>query len=177
MNCQEYRDRVTVHLVDGSEATGEHGETCAECGRYAERARAAWVTAGRLPDEAVPADLAEKLMRSCRRPRRADLTLLRPGLVAAAAVLAVGALLLFLPESAGPGLRPMMDPDGMSVERYELPAGVLPAAVAEELRRKVSPEAWAEGIGGLEVGDGFLRVRGPAELQRSVREFLRRDGK
>jgi hypothetical protein len=177
MNCQEYRDRVAVQLVDGSEAPGAHAETCADCGRYAERARVAWEAAGRLPDEAVPADLAEKLMRSCRRPRRADLTLLRPGLVAAAAVLAVGALLLFLPESAGPGSRPMMDPDGMSVERYDLPAGVPAEAVAEELRRKVSPESWAEGIGGLEVGEGFLRVRGPAELQRSVREFLRRERK
>jgi len=177
MNCQEYRDRVTVHLVDGSEATGEHGETCAECGRYAERARAVWEAAGRLPDDSVPADLAGKLMRSCRRPRRADLTLLRPGLVAAAAVFAVVALLLFLPESAGPGSRPMMDPDGMTVERYELPAGVPAGPVAEELRRKVSPEAWAEGIGGVEAGEGFLRVRGPAELQRSVGEFLRRRGK
>jgi len=177
MNCEEYRDRVTVHLVDGSEAPGDHGETCAACGRYAERARGAWEASGRLPDEAVPADLAEKLMRSCRRPRRADLTLLRAGLVAAAAVLVVGALLLFPPESAGPGLRPMMDPDGMSVERYDLPAGVSSASVAEELRRKVSPEAWAEGIGGLEEGEGFLRVRGPAELQRSVVEFLRRLGK
>ena len=64
----------------------------------------------------------------------------------------------------------------MSVERYDLPAGASPSAVAEELRRKVSPEAWTEGVGGLEEGEGFLRVRGPAELQRGVREFLRRYG-
>jgi hypothetical protein len=177
MTCQEYKDRVTVQLADGSESPGDHGASCSECGRYAERARAVWEAAGRLPDEAVPAAVSEKLMRSCRRPRRSDLFLLRPGSVAAAALLTVGALILFLPGRAGPGSRSMMDPDGMSVERYDLPAGASPSAVAEELRRKVSPEAWTEGVGGLEEGEGFLRVRGPAELQRGVREFLRRYGR
>lgn len=177
MTCQEYKDRVTVQLADGSESPGDHGESCPECGRYAERARAVWEAAGRLPDEAVPAAVSEKLMRSCRRPRRSDLFLLRPGFVAAAALLALGVLVLVLPGRAGPGSGSLMDPDGMSVERYDLPAGASPSVVAEELRRKVSPEAWTEGVGGLEEGVGFLRVRGPAELQRGVREFLRRYGR
>jgi hypothetical protein len=67
-----------------------------------------------------------------------------------------------------------MDPDGMSVERYELPAGAKAEAVAEEIRKTVAPEAWGEGVGGLEVGDGYLRVRGPAEVQKAVRDFLER---
>ncbi len=176
MTCEEYRDRVTVRLADGSEAPGDHGESCPECGRYAERASAVWEAAGRLPDEAVPPAVSERLLRSCRRPRRSDLFLLRPGSVAAAALLGLGAMILFLPGGAGPGSGLLMDPDGMSVERYDLPAGASPSAVAEELRRKVSPEAWTEGVGGLEEGEGFLRVRGPAELQRGVREYLRRRG-
>lgn len=174
MNCQDHRDRVTVHLADGSEGPGDHGASCEECGRFEEQARAAWEAAGRLRDDPVPVSVSESLLRSCRRPRRTDLPLLRPGSVAAAAVLAVVALVLFLPEPAGSGARPMMDADGMSVERYDLPPGVSATAAAEEVRSKVSPEAWTEGTGGLEAGEGFLRVRGPAELQRGVREFLRR---
>jgi len=172
MNCQDYRDRVTVHLADGSEAPGVHGESCAECGRFLELARSAWEAAGKDADQPVPEEISDILLRSCRRPRRADLTLLRPGSVAAAAVLAVAAILLFWPAKAGPGAGPMMEPDGMSVERYELPAGASAEAVAGEIRKSVVPEAWGEGVSGLEVGDGFLRVRGPAEVQRAVREFL-----
>ncbi|HVR83607.1 MAG TPA: hypothetical protein VMU54_04800 [Planctomycetota bacterium] len=174
MNCQDYRDRVTVHLADGSETPGDHGDSCAECGRFAELARAAWEVAGRDPDQPVPGGLVESLLRSCRRPRRTDLTLLRPGAVAAAAVLAVAAILLFWPAKAGPGTGLMMDSDGMSVERYDLPAGAKAEAVAEEIRKTVAPETWGEGVSGLEVGDGYLRVRGPAEVQRAVREFLER---
>jgi len=177
MICQDYRDRVTLQLADGSESPGDHGETCAECRRYAEQARAAWEAAGRLPDEPVPVEVSASVLRDCRRLRRSDPSKLRSGLLAAAALLVLGGLLVFLPESAGPGPRQMMEGDGMTVERYELPSGASPAAVAEELRKTVSPEAWAEGIGGLEVGEGFLRVRGPADLQRAVREFLRRDGR
>jgi hypothetical protein len=174
MNCQDYRDRVTVHLADGSEAPGDHGDSCAECGRYLELARAAWEAAGKDSDQPVPEALSQPLLRSCRRPQRTDLTLLRPGSVAAAAVLAVAAILLFWPAKAGPGAGPMMDSDGMSVERYELPAGASAGAVAEEIRKSVVPEAWGEGVSGLEIGDGFLRVRGPAEVQKAVRDFLER---
>jgi hypothetical protein len=174
MNCQDYRDRVTVHLADGSEAPGDHGDSCVECGRYAELARAAWEASGKDPDQPVPEGLSESLLRLCRRPRRTDLTLLRPGSVAAAAVLAVTAAFLFWPAKAGPGPGSMMEPDGMSVERYELPAGAKAEAVAEEIRRTVTPEAWGEGVSGLETGDGYLRVRGPAEVQKAVREFLER---
>jgi len=174
MNCQEYRDRVTVQLADSSEAAGDHGESCAECGRYAEQARAAWEAAGKDPEQPVPEGLSESLLRLGRRPRRTDLTLLRPGSVAAAAVFAVAVTLLFWPAKAGPGPGPMMDPDGMLVERYELPAGAKAAEVAEEIRRTVTPEAWGEGVSGMEAGDGFLRVRGPSEVQKAVREFLER---
>jgi hypothetical protein len=174
MNCQDFRDRVTVHLADNSEAPGNHGESCSECGRYLELARAAWDAAGKDPDQPVPEALSDSLLSSCRRPQRTDLTLLRPGSVAAAAVLVVAAILLFWPAKAGPGAGPMMDSDGTSVERYELPAGAKAEAVAEEIRRSVAPETWGEGVSGLEVGDGFLRVRGPAEVHQAVREFLDR---
>jgi len=174
MNCQEFRDRLTVHLADGSTAPGDHGDSCAECGRYAELARAAWEAAGKDPDWPVPEGLSSSLLHLGRRPRRADLTLLRPGSVAAAAVLAVVAALLFWPAKAGPGTRPMMESDGMSVERYDLPAGAKAEAVAEEIRRSVAPEAWGEGVSGMEVGVGFLRVRGPADVQKAVRDFLER---
>lgn len=174
MNCHEYRERVTVHLADGSEAPGDHGASCPDCARYAELARGAWEAAGRSPDEPVPPALAETFLRSCRRPRRADLTLLRPGSVAAAAILAVGLLVLLWPAKAVKEGHPMYEADGMSVERYDLPAGVEAGRVAEEIRREVSPEAWGEGASGLEAGKGFLRVRAPAELQRGVLEYLRR---
>src|SRR5436189_68922 len=84
MTCEEFRDRVTVQLADGSEAPGTHGASCADCGRYAELARAAWEAAGRDPDEPVPGPLADDVLRLSRRPRRTDLTLLRPGSVAGA---------------------------------------------------------------------------------------------
>jgi hypothetical protein len=174
MNCQDYRDRVTVHLADGTEAPGNHGDSCAECGRYVDLARVAWEASGKDPEQPVPEDLSQSLLRSCRRPRRTDLTLLRPGSVAAAAVIAVAAILLFWPAKAGPGSRLMMESDGMSVECYELPTGAKAEAVAEEIRRTVAPETWGEGASGLEVGDGCLRVRGSAEVQRGVREFLER---
>jgi hypothetical protein len=174
MNCEEYRDRVALHLAEPSEPPGDHGASCLDCARYAEQARAAWEAAGRVPDEAVPPGLAEKFLRSGRRPQRADLTLLRPGPLAAAALLALGVLALLWPAKAGKADRPMYWSDGMSVERYELPAGVEAASVAEEIRREVSPEAWREGASGLEAGKGFLRVRATAEVQRGVREHLAR---
>jgi len=174
MNCDEYRERVTIQLAEGSGDPGGHGDTCAECGRYRELARAAGEAAGKDPDRQVPGPLAESILVSCRRPRRADLTLLRPGLVAAAAVLVVAAIVLLRPDKAGQGARPMMDADGTSVERYELPAGARAAALAEELRRSVAPETWREGVSGVEAGDGFLRVRAPADVQKAVRDFLDR---
>jgi hypothetical protein len=174
MNCQDYRDRVPIRLADGSEDPGDHGDVCVECGRFRELARAAWEAAGKDPDQAVPPELSESLLRSCRRPRRTDLTLLRPGSVAAAAILAVAAIVLLWPAKVRTGGRPMMEADGMSVERYDLPAGAKAEAVAEELRRAVAPETWGEGVSGLETGDGFLRVRAPAEVQKAVREFLER---
>ena len=170
MTCQEYRDRVTVHLADASEAPGDHGESCAECGRYAELARAAWDAAGRDPEQPVPGELT----RSARRPRRTDRTLRGPGSMAAAALFAAAAILLCWPVKPAPETRHWMAGDGMQVERYELPAGARAEAVAEEIRRTVQPEAWGEGIGGLEAGDGWLRVRGPAELQAAVKRFLDR---
>ena len=74
------------------------------------------------------------------------------------------------------GERPMYEADGTSVERYELPAGVDPARAAEEIRREVTPEVWKEGMGGIDVGDGFLRVRASGEVQALVRAFLGRGG-
>jgi len=50
MNCDEYRERVTIQLAEGSGDPGGHGDTCAECGRYRELARAAWEAAGKDPD-------------------------------------------------------------------------------------------------------------------------------
>ena len=175
MNCEEYRDRVTLHLAEPSEPPGEHGASCPDCAGYAELARAAWEAAGRVPDEALPPALAETFLRSGRRPQRADLTLLRPGPLAAAALLAVGLLVLLWPAKAGKGDRPMLqESDGTSVERYELPAGVDAERVAEEIRRDVAPEEdWREGASAVEAGKGFLRVRGTGEVQRAVREFLR----
>jgi hypothetical protein len=64
--------------------------------------------------------------------------------------------------------------DGMLVERYELPAGADAGRVAEALRRDVAPEGWREGASAVEVGDGFLRVRATAALQKEVREYLGR---
>jgi hypothetical protein len=174
MNCQEYRDRLTVQLADGTETAGDHAAVCADCARHAELAKAAWEAAARWADEPVPAPLSESVLRSCRRARWSDLSLLRPGSLAAAALLAVLGALLFWPAKAGQGPGQWMDPDGMSVERYELPEGASPEAVAEEVRRKVAPEAWREGVGGLEAGDGCLRVRGPADVQRAVKEYLER---
>lgn len=174
MNCDEYRDRVTVHLAEGTPEPGGHGDFCADCGRYRDMARAVWEAAGKDPDRPVPEALSESLLRSCRRPRRTDLTLLRPGAVAAAAVLAVAAFFLFRPVAPGPGARPMMDADGTSVERYDLLPGADARAVARELRAAVAPETWGEGASGLEAGDGFLRVRASADVQKAVREFLER---
>lgn len=173
MNCQEYRDQLSVHLAEGT-APGDHGAACGDCARYAERARAAWDLSGRDADEAVPPALLDSVQNLSRRPRRNDLTLLRPSSVAAAAVLAVGALLLFWPAKAVEDRRPMMESDGMSVERYDLPAGAAAERVAEEIRRDVAPETWGEGGSGLEVGEGWLRVRGSADVQRGVRELLKR---
>ncbi len=173
MTCDDYRERVTVHLADGSGFPGDHGASCPECARYAELARAAWDLAGRSPDEAPPPP--EFLERLGRRPRRADLTLLRPGPLAAAAVLlAVGAILLVRAAKPGDGGRSLMEPDGMWVERYDLPAGADPARVAEEIERQVVPEAWGDGGSGLEAGPGWIRVRGPAEVQRAVQEHVKR---
>jgi hypothetical protein len=174
MTCQEFRDRVTVQLADGSESPGDHGESCADCRRYAEQARAVWEAAGRVPEEPVPRGVSEDFLRSLRDPRRSAPSLRLPAGLAAAAFLVLGGLLVVLPESGGPEPRQMMEGDGMLVERYDLRDGASPSAVAEDLRRTVSPESWAEGIGGLEQGEGFLRVRGPSDLQRQVRDFLRR---
>ena len=174
MNCEEYREGVTVHLADGSEPPGGHGEGCPECARYAERARAAWEAAGRWPDESVPGTAVERFHSSCRRPRRADLTLLRPGPLAAAATLLIGAIVLLRPAKPGTDGPSYFEPDGMSVERYDLPAGVDAARAAEEIRREVAPEAWGEGECGLEAGDGFLRVRARADIHRAVRDHLRK---
>jgi len=174
MNCQEYRDRLTVQMADGSESAGDHAAGCADCARHAELAKAAWEAAVKWPDEPAPGPLCESLLRSCRRARRSDLPLLRPGSVAAAAILAALGALLFWPAKAGPGPGLLMEGDGMSVERYELPAGASAEAVAEEVRRKVAPEAWGEGICGLEAGERFLRVRGPADVQRAVKDYLGR---
>ena len=171
MNCDEFRESVTVHLAEGGEAPGGHGASCPECARYAERARAAWDAAGRWPDEPVPPAVLKQFPTS-RRPRRADLTLLRPGPLAAAAILVLGAAVLLWPARAGVGERHLYEADGTSVERYELPAGVDPARAAEEIRREVAPEVWREGMGGIDVGDGFLRVRASSEVQALVREFL-----
>ena len=172
MTCDEFRERVTLNLAEPSEPAGDHGASCPECARYAELARAAWEAAGRSPDEALPPGLAEQTLRSCRRPRRADLTLLRPGPLAAAAVLVLGAIVLLRPGKAGTGERHLFESDGMLVERYELPPGAEAARVAEEIRREVAPDAWREGAGGLEVGEGYLRVRATAEVQKGVRDYL-----
>lgn len=174
MTCDDYRAAVSVQLADGSASPGDHGDSCAACARWADLARAAWDAAGRLPDEAVPAAVTEAFHLSCRRPRRADLTLLRPGPLAAAAVLVLGVLALTWPAKAGKADRPMYEADGMSVERYELPAGADAARVAEEIRREVAPEAWGEGGCGLEAGAGYVRVRATAEVQKAVRDYLRR---
>jgi hypothetical protein len=175
MNCHDYRERVTVRLADGSEPPDDHGVSCPECARYAELARAAWEAAGRVADEPVPPALADKILRTGRRPRKADLTLLRPGPLAAAAILALGLFALFRWAASGKSDGPMLiDSDGMSVERYELPAGADAARTAEEIRREVAPEAWGEGGCGLEAGDGFLRVRATVEVQGAVRDYLGR---
>lgn len=174
MNCEDFRERVAVHLAGGEEPAGDHGSSCLECARWAELARAAWEAAGRSPDEAVPPELIGSIQHTCRRPRRADLTLLRPGPLAAAAILVVGGIALLWPAKAGNDDRSLFEADGTSVERYDLPAGVESAGAAEEIRRRVAPEAWGEGGCGLEAGDGFLRVRATAEVQRAVREHLRK---
>ncbi|MBI3854473.1 MAG: hypothetical protein HY293_02150, partial [Planctomycetes bacterium] len=54
MNCEEFREEITVRLAEGSPPAGDHGSGCADCARYAELARAAWEAAGRAPDEPVP---------------------------------------------------------------------------------------------------------------------------
>ena len=173
MTCDEFRAAVPVHLADGSEPPGDHGGSCSECARWADLARAAWELAGRSPDEAVPAAVTEAFHLSCRRPRRSDLTLLRPGPFAAAAVFLLGVLVLCWPAKAGRVDRPMYEADGMSVERYELPAGTDAARAAEEIRREVSPEAWGEGACGMEAGPGYLRVRATPEIQKAVRDYLK----
>lgn len=173
MTCDEFRERVTVHLAEGGDGPGVHGASCADCARYAERARATWDAAGRSGDEPIPPGVIERFSSS-RRPRRADLTLLRPGPLAAAAVLAASVILLLWPGKAGTDGRSDFEGDGTSVERYDLPAGVDAARAAEEIRSEVAPEAWGGGECGLEVGDGFLRVRARAEIHRAVREHLRK---
>ena len=176
MNCQEYRDQLSVHLAEGT-APGDHGDACGDCARYAERARAAWDLSGRDADEAVPPALLASVQNSGRRPRRADLPLLRPGPLAAAALLVVSLLVLLWPAKASKDDGSMYEADGMSVERHDLPAGADAGLVAEEIRREVSPEAWGEGACGLEAGEGFLRVRAPADIQQGVREHLRKRGR
>ncbi|MBV8880704.1 MAG: hypothetical protein JO332_12105 [Planctomycetaceae bacterium] len=173
MTCQEFRDRVTVQLADGSESPGDHGRACAGCARYAELARAAWEAAGRDPEQPLPAALSESVLRRTRAPRRNRRKLLGWSVAAAAAATAV-ALSCVRPGTPGPGPGAMMWSDGMTVERYELPAGTKADAVAEEIRRGLAPDAWREGVGGLEVVERGLRVRGPSELQRAVRDFLER---
>lgn len=175
MTCQEYRDQLLDHLADGSAPPGGHGESCPDCGRYGELARATWEAAGKDPDGSVPETLIQDFHQWSRRPRRTALTLLRPGILAAAAslLLVAGGLVLW-PAKAKPGTGPLMDADGMSVELYRLPAGASPEAVAEEIRRSVSPDSWGEGVSGMEVGAGFLRVRATSEIQKGVREFLER---
>lgn len=173
MNCHEYREAYSVQLAEGTPA-GDHAAACADCARYADLARAAWEAAGRSADEAVPAPLMARVEILGRRPRRNDLTLLRPSSVAAAAVLAVGAILLFWPAKARQADPPMMESDGMLVERYDLPSGADAGRVADEIRREVAPESWGEGGSGLEVGEGWLRVRGSAQVQRGVKELLQR---
>jgi len=79
---------------------------------------------------------------------------------------------LLWPAKPGKGDRQLFESDGMSVERYELPAGVEAARAAEEIRREVAPEVWREGACGLETGEGFLRVRATAEIQKAVRDYL-----
>ena len=173
MNCHDYREELSVHLAEGT-GPGDHGAACADCARYTELARTAWELAGRSSDEAVPTAVFDSILISSRRPRRTDLTLLRPGSLAAAAVLVVGAILFFWPAKAVEETRRMMESDGTSVERYELPRGVAAGRVAEEIRSEVAPEAWGEGGSGLEVGEGYLRVRAPIEVQQRVKEFLKR---
>jgi hypothetical protein len=174
MNCHEYREQVTVRLAEGT-PPDDHGASCAECARYAELARAAWEAAGRDVDEPVPPHVADKILRTGRRPRGADLTLLRPGPLAAAAILALGLwALCWSARPAGSEGPMLIDSDGMSVERYELPAGADAARTADEIRREVAPEAWGEGGCGLEPGEGHLRVRATAEVQAAVREYLKR---
>jgi hypothetical protein len=174
MNCHEYRDHVTLRLADGTEPPDDHGASCPECARYAELARAAWEAAGRYADEAVPPEVAHTILRTGRRPRGADLTLLRPGPLAAAAILVVSLLALLWPAKASKPDGEMFDADGMLVERVDLPAGVDAARTAEEVRKEVAPEAWREGACEIEVGEGFLRVRATAEVQAAVREHLGR---
>ena len=174
MNCHDYREQVAVRLAEGL-PPDDHGVSCAECARHAELARAAWEAAGRYADEPVPPDVASKILRTGRRPRGADLTLLRPGPLAAAAILALGLAALFWPAGPKGTEGPMLiDSGGMSVERYELPAGADAARTADEIRREVAPEAWGEGGCGLEPGEGHLRVRANAEVQAAVREYLKR---
>ena len=172
--CDEFRSSVTLRLAGEPVAAGDHPAQCADCARYAELARSAWEAAGRSPDEQVPPLVSASLLNTCRRPRRTDLTLLRPSSVAAAAVLAVGAILFFWPAKAVEEERSLMESDGTSVERYDLPAGVAAGRVAEEIRREVAPETWGEGGSGLEVGEGYLRVHASGEVQRAVRELLKR---
>jgi hypothetical protein len=174
MNCHEFREQVAVRLADPSEPADGHGASCAECARYAELARAAWEAAGKSADEAVPPGVSERLLQTGRRPRRADLTLLRPGPLAAAAILVVGLLALLWPATPAKPDGPLFEGGGMSVERYELPAGADAAQLAEEIRKEVAPEAWREGEVGLEPGDGFLRVRATAEVHQAIRQHLRR---
>lgn len=174
MNCQEYQDSVVVALVERVPLPGDHGVSCAECGRFAEQARAAWELAGRLPDEPVPPALLETSLRSCRRARRADLTLLRPGPFAAAAILVVGLFLLLWPVKASREGGSFYEAGDMSVERYDLPSGVAADRVAKEIRSGIAPESWEEGTSQLEVGGGWIRIQAPAEVHRKVREFLRR---
>ena len=172
--CRDFREALTLRLAGEAADPGEHASRCADCARHAEQSRAVWELAGRIPDEELPPGLSDSLLRSCRRPRRTALTLLRPGAVAAAAVLAAGVLLLFRPAKTGGEGRQLMESDGIFIERYELPAGTSGRIVAEEIRREVAPEAWGEGGSGMEAGETTLRVRAPADVQRQVREYLQR---
>ena len=174
MNCHEFREHVAVRLADPSEPADGHAASCAECARYADLARGAWEAAGRSADEDVPGALAERLLQTGRRPRRADLTLLRPGPLAAAAILVASLIALLWPAKAAKHDGFLFDGGGTTVERHDLPAGTDAAQAAEEIRRDVVPEAWREGEVGLEIGEGFLRVRATAEVHAAVRDHLKK---
>lgn len=179
-SCAPFREQMVLRqageLADDRGLVA-HLASCAPCARQAELGEAAWEMAGLLPEEPVPGaaieGVYERIERASRRPRGFDLTPLRPGAVAAAAVLILAAAFLLRPGASEPGSPQLYHDDGESVERYEAPPGVSAGTLAEDLRREVEPGAWGEGAG-LEVGEGFVRVRASAEIHRLIREHLAR---